>query len=82
MNATFQPNNPNSKMTATSLIIGAEIRKEKVTPKGTPLSTNPKNKGIAEQEQNGVTMPNRLAKILPVNRDFPSRALRVRSGVK
>jgi hypothetical protein len=34
--ATFQPNIPNSRASATSLTIGAEIRKEKVTPSGTP----------------------------------------------
>jgi hypothetical protein len=34
--ATFQPNMPNSRASATSLTIGAEIRKEKVTPSGTP----------------------------------------------
>jgi hypothetical protein len=69
-------------MTATSLIIGEEIRKENVTPRGTPDSTNPRNKGIAEQEQNGVTIPKADAIIFPVNVFFPSRALRVLSGVK
>jgi hypothetical protein len=67
---------------ATSLIIGEEIRKEKVTPRGTPDSTNPKNKGMAEQEQNGVTTPSDAAIIFPVKVLFPSSALRVFSGVK
>ena len=49
--AVFQPNKPNSKITATSLIIGAAIRNEKVTPNGTPDSTNPRNNGMAEHEQ-------------------------------
>jgi hypothetical protein len=62
--------------------MGDEIRKENVTPNGTPASTNPRNKGIAEHEQKGVTIPSVAAITLPVNVFFPSRALRVRSGVK
>jgi hypothetical protein len=69
-------------MTATSLIIGAAIRKENVTPSGIPDSTNPRKRGIAEQEQKGVTMPSIEAKTLPVNSDFPSSVRRVLSGVK
>ena len=37
--------------------IGEEIRKEKVTPSGSPALVNPINKGIEEHEQNGVTVP-------------------------
>ena len=37
---------------------------------------------MAEQEQNGVTMPKLAAIKLPVNLFLPSSALRVRSGVK
>src|SRR5664279_4469798 len=80
--ATFHPNIPYKRTTATSLIIGEEIRKENVTPSGTPASTKPRNKGIAEHEQNGVTMPNKAANTLPVNNDFPSNTFRVFSGVK
>src|SRR5664280_291564 len=80
--ATFHPNIPYKRTTATSLIIGEEIRKENVTPRGTPDSTNPRNKGIAEHEQKGVTIPNADAITLPVKVFFPSSALRVRSGVK
>jgi hypothetical protein len=64
------------------LIIGEEIRNENVTPRGTPDSTKPKNKGIAEQEQNGVTIPKAEAITLPVKVFFPSSAFRVLSGVK
>jgi hypothetical protein len=64
------------------LIIGAAIRKEKVTPSGIPASTNPRKRGIAEQEQKGVTMPNNDAITFPVKSDFPSSALRVFSGEK
>src|SRR3989339_413177 len=82
MSITFQPKSPKSNTTATSFTIGAEIRNEKVTPSGIPASTNPKNRGIAEQEQNGVTTPKREANTLPVKSDFPSKAFRVFSGVK
>src|SRR5664279_1182533 len=80
--ATFHPNIPYKRTTATSLIIGEEIRKENVTPSGTPDSTNPRNKGIAEHEQNGVTMPNRLAKTFPTNSFFPPSIFLVLSGEK
>lgn len=41
-----------------------EIRKENVTPKGNPALVKPINKGIDEQEQNGVTVPSKAATIL------------------
>lgn len=69
-------------MTATSLIIGAAIRNEKVTPTGIPASTKPKNKGMAEHEQYGVTIPSKLAITFPANNDLPSSALRVFSAEK
>jgi len=81
--ATFQPNNPNKSTSATSFIIGAEIRNEKVTPNGIPTSTNPINSGTAEQVQNGVTIPNPAAIILPINSFLPCKSFLVRSsGVK
>ena len=43
--------------------IGEEMRNEKVTPSGSPALVNPINKGMDEQEQNGVTVPNRAARI-------------------
>jgi hypothetical protein len=67
---------------ATSLIIGAAIKNENVTPSGTPLCTNPRNNGIAEQEQNGVTTPSELANTLPVKRDLPPSIFLVLSGEK
>ena len=51
---------------ATSFTVGEEIKNEKVTPSGTPDSTKPINKGTAEQEQKGVTIPNKAARILPI----------------
>jgi hypothetical protein len=48
-----------------------------VTPSGTPDSTKPRNKGIAEHEQNGVTMPGADAITFPVNVFFHSSALQV-----
>jgi len=47
--------------------MGEDIKKEKVTPRGTPDSTNPMNTGTAEQEQNGVTIPRSAARIFPTN---------------
>lgn len=82
MTPIFQPNRPKSIITATSLIKGAAIRKEKVTPRGIPLSTKPMNSGMAEHEQKGVMIPNVPASILPVNKDFPSKAFLVFSGEK
>jgi len=64
------------------LIIGEAIRNEKVTPIGMPASTKPKNKGIAEQEQNGVTIPKKDAITFPVKSDLPSRIFLVFSGEK
>jgi len=57
----FQPNSPQSSTIAISFTIGDEIRKEKVTPNGTPASINPINNGTAEQEQKGVIIPTKAA---------------------
>jgi hypothetical protein len=62
--------------------MGDEIRKEKVTPRGTPASTNPIKSGTAEQEQNGVTMPRSAARILLINSFLCERMRLVRSGGK
>src|SRR3990172_10330872 len=80
--ATPHPKRPYSRTTATSLMVGAAIRNEKVTPSGMPDSTKPMNSGTAEHEQNGVTMPSIAASTFPIPcRRPPSRA-RVRSGLK
>ena len=39
--------------------MGEEIRKEKVTPKGSPALVKPINSGMEEHEQKGVTVPSR-----------------------
>src|SRR5579883_2674533 len=62
--------------------MGAEMRNEKVTPSGTPVVTNPMNKGTVEQEQNGVTTPNSAPNTFPADSRFPARIARVRCGVK
>jgi len=56
---------------AISLFIGLLIRNEKVALLGILACVNPKNRGIEEQEQNGVSMPNMAANRLPTNCDFP-----------
>ena len=45
--------------------MGDAIRNEKVTPKGTPDSTNPMKRGTAEHEQNGVIIPIKAAATFP-----------------
>ena len=44
--------------------IGEEIRKEKVTPNGSPALVKPMNSGMEEQEQKGVTVPSSAAIVL------------------
>ena len=44
--------------------IGEEIRKEKVTPRGSPAPVKPMNSGMEEQEQKGVTVPSSAAIVL------------------
>ena len=41
--------------------IGDEIKKEKVTPSGSPALVKPMKSGIDEHEQKGVTVPSRAA---------------------
>jgi hypothetical protein len=47
------------------LIIGEAMRNENVTPRGIPPLTNPMNRGTAEHEQKGVTIPRSAARMLP-----------------
>ncbi len=61
--ATFQPKIPISKTRLPRSTIGEEMRNEKVTPSGNPALVNPTNRGIDEQEQNGVTVPSSAAMI-------------------
>jgi hypothetical protein len=44
--------------------IGEDMRKENVTPSGSPALVKPINNGIDEQEQNGVTVPARRQRCL------------------
>ena len=77
--ATVNPNMPNSITTATSLTSGEAIRKDRVTPSGTPAETKPMNAGTAEHEQNGVATPSVAASTLPTPSRLPPRSARVRS---
>ena len=63
-------------------MVGAAMRKEKVTPSGMPLSTKPMNSGTAEHEQNGVTMPSMAASTLPTPSRLPPSQARVCSALK
>ena len=82
MTATFQPKILISSTKLPKSTMGEEIRKEKVTPKGKPALVKPMNRGMEEQEQNGVTVPNKAAtQLAPMPRKRP-RMRFVRSGGK
>lgn len=52
--------------------MGEDIKKEKVTPIGSPALVNPINKGMEEHEQKGVTVPNSAdTKLAPTPLYFP-----------
>ena len=62
--------------------IGEEIRKEKVTPRGSPAVVKPMNSGMDEQEQKGVTVPSRAdTRLAPTPWSRPKMCL-LRSGGK
>jgi len=71
-----------SRMTDARSTSGDEIRKEKVTPVGSPALVKPMNSGIDEQEQKGVTVPSSAASTLPRTPVKRPRMRRVRSGGK
>ena len=60
-----------SKTKLPKSTIGDEIKNENVTPTGSPALVKPMNNGIDEQEQNGVTVPSKAARMfaqMPRNR--------------
>jgi hypothetical protein len=62
--------------------MGEEMRKENVTPTGSPALVKPMNSGMEEQEQNGVTVPSSAAmQLAPRPRNRP-RSFLLRSGGK
>src|SRR5690554_3867341 len=61
---------------------GDDIRKEKVTPIGSPALVKPMKSGIDEQEQNGVTVPNNAPRMFAVIPLYLPRILLVLSGGK
>ena len=62
--------------------IGEEIRKEKVMPKGSPARVKPIKIGMLEQEQKGVTVPQRAAIMAPLIPVKPVKIRLVRAGGK
>ncbi len=62
--------------------MGLLMRKAKVTPSGTPTPTKPMNRGTAEQEQKGVTMPKSAAATVATTTLRPASAIRTFSGAK
>ena len=71
-----------SRITEARSTSGEEMRKEKVTASGNPAPVKPMNRGIEEQEQNGVTVPSSAAMVLARTPRILPRMLRVRSGGK
>lgn len=68
--ATFQPKILISSTSAPKSTIGEDMRNENVTPSGSPALVKPINKEMEEQEQNGVTVPNKAAIVfaaIPLN---------------
>jgi hypothetical protein len=81
--AIFQLNMLASKITDAKSTKGEDIKKENVTPIGNPALVKPINKGIEEQEQNGVTVPSKALNMLaetPLN--LPSIFLVLSGGKK
>ena len=62
--ATRVPNTLISSTREPESTMGEEMRKEKVTPTGSPALVKPMKMGIDEQEQKGVTVPSRAATTL------------------
>jgi hypothetical protein len=62
--------------------MGEEIRKEKVTPIGKPALVKPMKRGMEEQEQKGVTVPNKAEMMWAVKPLKRPKILRLRSGGK
>ena len=62
---TFHPNEIQNIAIAISLTSGDVIKNDNEIPKGILACIIPTNKGIEEQEQNGVIAPNKPAKTFP-----------------
>ena len=56
------PNIVGKRNNDDSFMSGELIKNAKVIPIGIPALKNPINRGIEEQEQNGVTTPSKAAK--------------------
>lgn len=79
--AIFQLKMLASKMTEARSTNGDDIKNENVTPSGNPALVNPMNSGIDEQEQNGVTVPNRAARVFaPIPWNLPKIFLVLSGG--
>ena len=62
--------------------MGEEMRKENVTPSGSPAPVKPMNSGMEEQEQKGVTVPNSADMVLAPSPWNRPRIRLLRSGGK
>ena len=67
----------------TASVLGYDIRKENVTPIGSPALVKPINNGMLEQEQNGVIVPKSAPRMLAlIPSKLPSIRLVLSGGKK
>lgn len=82
MRATCGPKMLMMRMMEAMSTMGDEMRKENVTPSGSPARVNAMNSGIEEQAQNGVTVPSKAPTMLPPMPLNRPRMRLLRSGGK
>jgi hypothetical protein len=70
-----------SKITDAKSTSGDDIKNENVTPTGNPAFVNPIKIGIDEQEQKGVTVPNKAPTKCPEMPLYLDKVCLVLSGV-
>lgn len=80
--ATFHPKILINSTSDPKSTMGEEIKKENVTPNGKPAPVNPINRGMEDQEQKGVTVPNRAAMQCAPSPLNPPKIRFARSGGK
>ena len=64
--AIFHPNNPPIITKTTSFTRGEVVKNANAIPIGILAFKNPMNKGILEQEQNGLIAPKSAARTYPI----------------
>ena len=80
MTVAFSPKKANIRVMIAGFSIGDVSRNETAPLNGAPLLNSPTNTGIVEQEQNGVTAPNKAPKTLFKNFRGVVNTRLIRSG--